>query len=164
MRHFDRTFAITGESESPKATDMWNALSDTERQQFTKEAQDNQLRVAEYDEWAQAIGSTSLRQINRDRVRSGKKRLRMPTSLRPVRKLSGFRTFLEAKVASGEIFTRNGYAAAKKHAIELWIELDPSQKAVRSIAFAVISPPFRPSTNLLPHCTPCSRHSTIVPI
>ncbi|KAH7100721.1 hypothetical protein BKA62DRAFT_830672 [Auriculariales sp. MPI-PUGE-AT-0066] len=131
VRHIQRTSAITGEFV-PKATvmDMWKALSDTERQQFTKEAQDNQLLVAEYDEWAQVIGYPNLRQINRDRVLSGKERLRMPTSLRRVRKLSGFKTFFKTKVASGEIFTRNGYAAAKKHAIELWIKLDPSQQAV----------------------------------
>ncbi|KAH7100742.1 hypothetical protein BKA62DRAFT_232752 [Auriculariales sp. MPI-PUGE-AT-0066] len=132
VRHFQRTSAVTREFE-PKPTkvfEMWKALSDTERQQFTKEARDNQLRAAEYDEWAQAVGYESLRQINRDRVLSGKKRLRMPTSLRQVRKLSGFRTFLEAKVASGEIFTRNGFAAAKKHARELWSELDSSQQAV----------------------------------
>ncbi|KAH7100716.1 hypothetical protein BKA62DRAFT_830668 [Auriculariales sp. MPI-PUGE-AT-0066] len=130
MRHFKRTFAITGESESPKATDMWKALSDTERQQFKAEADINQLRLAEYDEWVQAVGSTSLRQINRNRVLSGKEKLRIPTSLRRVRKSPNSKTFLEAKVASGEISTGEGLSAARKHALKLWSELDPSEQAI----------------------------------
>ncbi|KAH7100739.1 hypothetical protein BKA62DRAFT_799284 [Auriculariales sp. MPI-PUGE-AT-0066] len=118
VRHIQRTSAITGESEPPKATDMWKALSDTERQQLKAEADINQLRVAEYDEWAQAVGYKSLRQINRDRVLSGNRKLRMPTILRPVRGSSGFRTFFEEKVASGEISTWEGFSAAGRHARE----------------------------------------------
>ncbi|KAH7100743.1 hypothetical protein BKA62DRAFT_757769 [Auriculariales sp. MPI-PUGE-AT-0066] len=132
VRHCYQTSAITREFEPKptKAIEMWKALSDTERQKFNAEADINQLRVAEYDEWAQAVGYKSLRQINRDRVLSGKKTLRMPTSLRPVRRSSGFRTFFEEKVASGEISTWEGFSAAKKHASELWSELDSSQQAI----------------------------------
>ncbi|KAH7100740.1 hypothetical protein BKA62DRAFT_705503, partial [Auriculariales sp. MPI-PUGE-AT-0066] len=129
VRRCYRISTIIGEFESKKAMDMWRALSNTERQRYTKEAQDNQLRVAEYEEWAQAVGYTSLREINIDRVRFGKKRLRMPASLRPVRKSIKFRAFFEAKVASGEVSISDGFASAKRRARELWHELSPFQKA-----------------------------------
>ncbi|KAH7100717.1 hypothetical protein BKA62DRAFT_232378 [Auriculariales sp. MPI-PUGE-AT-0066] len=134
IRHCYRNFAITGKFEPKKVMDMWKALSDAERQQFKAEADINQSQLAEYDEWVQAVGSTILLQINGERALSGKKRLRIPASLRPVRKSSGFRTFLEAKVASGDVSTLDGLPAARRRARELWRELTPSQKAVRSIA------------------------------
>ncbi|KAH7100720.1 hypothetical protein BKA62DRAFT_771206 [Auriculariales sp. MPI-PUGE-AT-0066] len=84
----------------------------------------------QYDELVQAVGSTSLLQINRERALSGKKKLHIPASLRrPVRKSSGFRSFLEAKVASGDVSTLDGLPAARRRARELWRELTPSQKA-----------------------------------
>ncbi|KAH7100694.1 hypothetical protein BKA62DRAFT_771184 [Auriculariales sp. MPI-PUGE-AT-0066] len=111
--------------------DMWQALSDTERQQFTKEADINQMRIAEYDEWVEAVGYTSMRKINRDRVRAGKKPLRVPASLCPVRKLSAYTTFFEAKIASGEVSSSSeALLAAKKRARQLWRQLTPSQKVI----------------------------------
>ncbi|KAH7100722.1 hypothetical protein BKA62DRAFT_672494 [Auriculariales sp. MPI-PUGE-AT-0066] len=129
VRHCYRTSAITGKFESTKVNDMWKALSDSERQQFKAEADISQLSVAEYDESAQAVGYTNLREINRDRVLSGKKRLRIPASLRPDRNSPGFRTFLEEKVASGEVSTLDGLEATRKRARELWRDLTPSQRA-----------------------------------
>ncbi|KAH7100695.1 hypothetical protein BKA62DRAFT_771185 [Auriculariales sp. MPI-PUGE-AT-0066] len=117
------------ESEPMKVKDMWKALPDTERQQFTTEADLSQLRTAEYDQWVAALGYRSISKINRDRLRSGKKKLRIPASVRPARKSSGFRIFFKAKVASGEVSTSKGRAAARKRTGELWRQLTPSQKA-----------------------------------
>ncbi|KAH7100696.1 hypothetical protein BKA62DRAFT_232041 [Auriculariales sp. MPI-PUGE-AT-0066] len=78
VRHCYQSSAVIGRAGSVnnEVTAMWKALSDTELQQFTKEASDiNQLRAAEYNEWAQAVGYITIRKINRDRVRSGKEKL-----------------------------------------------------------------------------------------
>ncbi|KAH7100693.1 hypothetical protein BKA62DRAFT_757741 [Auriculariales sp. MPI-PUGE-AT-0066] len=122
---------FAGKKGFAEALAMWKALSETERQRFTKDASDsNQLRAAEYDKWAQEVGYTSIRKLNRDRVRSGKEKLRIPANLRPVRKTPIFTTFFRAKLASGEVSTLEGVGAASKRAGELWRQLTPSQKAV----------------------------------
>ncbi|KAH7098040.1 hypothetical protein BKA62DRAFT_674609 [Auriculariales sp. MPI-PUGE-AT-0066] len=113
-----------------KYKSAWKELSEIERQQFAKEARINLLRAAEYDKCAQALGYLNIVKINRDRVRFGKKRLRIPASLRPERKVLGFKAFFQAKVASGEVSYSKGRAAARKRTGELWRQLTPSQKAV----------------------------------
>ncbi|KAH7100715.1 hypothetical protein BKA62DRAFT_232352 [Auriculariales sp. MPI-PUGE-AT-0066] len=115
---------------------LWKALSDIERQRFNEEAVINLARAAEYDEWAHAVGYTSMCEINRDRGFSGKKKLHIPTSLRPARKLSVFLTFVKAKVASGEVSYLKGLAAAMQQASKIWRQLTPSQKAVYSAQWA----------------------------
>ncbi|KAH7098041.1 hypothetical protein BKA62DRAFT_759555 [Auriculariales sp. MPI-PUGE-AT-0066] len=132
-QQYHRNSAIIGVSLSSSAQvlAMWKALSSTERQQFNKEASDiNQLRAVAYDKWAEAVGYTSIRKINRDRVLSGKNKLPIPASVRPVRKSPIFGAFTKAKVASGEVSYSHGFAPAMRRASELWRQLSSSQKKV----------------------------------
>ncbi|KAH7098039.1 hypothetical protein BKA62DRAFT_405308 [Auriculariales sp. MPI-PUGE-AT-0066] len=131
VQHCYQSSAIAGKFgfvQNDVAT-LWKALSTTERQRFTKEASDiNKLRAVEHDKWAEAVGYTNILKINRERVRSGKQKLRIPASVRPVRKTPVLSIFVKAKFASGEFSYSEGFAPAMKRAGELWRELTPSQK------------------------------------
>ncbi|KAH7100738.1 hypothetical protein BKA62DRAFT_705494, partial [Auriculariales sp. MPI-PUGE-AT-0066] len=89
LQHCHQSSVTTGKYESKTVLDMWKALSDAEQQEFKKQASDiRQLRAAEYDEWAETVGFMGIHKINRDRLLSGKKKLRIPLA-RPVHKSLG---------------------------------------------------------------------------
>ncbi|KAH7098022.1 hypothetical protein BKA62DRAFT_773740 [Auriculariales sp. MPI-PUGE-AT-0066] len=133
IQHCYETDEVTGKYGSViyEVAGMWKKLSDTERQKFTEDAENtNQQRAAEYDEWVEAVGYTKMCNIHRLAEHTGKRKPRIPSSLRPFRKWSVFTTFFEAKVASGEVSHSEGFAAAMKRTGELWRRLTPSEKAV----------------------------------
>ncbi|KAH7098033.1 hypothetical protein BKA62DRAFT_773747 [Auriculariales sp. MPI-PUGE-AT-0066] len=114
--------------------EIWRALSESERHKFNSAAAaENQLRAAQFNEWARNVGYQNILTLNHARHLAGRLRVRIPDSMRrPPQKAGAFMVFYKEKYASGEIKIDGPKCSgpSARHAAELWRQLSLDEKAV----------------------------------